>query len=133
MSERMQKNSATGAAQAAKEYEARAYAAASATSPLAPATVRRRAPGPQDVQIKVLFTRGAADMSKHLKSFEFILDTVSAPHDVNVYFDLLKRDGTLTVVGAPKTPHPVGAMRLLFGRRRLAGSLIGAFERPRRC
>jgi uncharacterized zinc-type alcohol dehydrogenase-like protein len=76
----------------------------------------------------VVMTRNAADMQKHLKSFDFILDTVSAVHDLNAYLELLKRDGTLTLVGAPETPHPVGAMSLIFGRRRLAGSLIGGIR-----
>jgi uncharacterized zinc-type alcohol dehydrogenase-like protein len=77
---------------------------------------------------EVVVTRNSADVQKHLKSFDFILDTVSAEHGLNGYIDLLKRDGTLTVVGAPETPHPVGAMGLIFGRRRLAGSLIGGIR-----
>ncbi len=76
----------------------------------------------------VVVARKAAEMQKHLKSFDFILDTVSAEHGLNAYFDLLKRDGTLTLVGAPETPHPVGAINLIFGRRRLAGSLIGGIR-----
>jgi uncharacterized zinc-type alcohol dehydrogenase-like protein len=67
-------------------------------------------------------------MQKHLGSFDFILDTVSAVHDLNAYLDLLKRDGTLTMVGAPETPIPVGVFSLLFGRRRLAGSIIGGIR-----
>jgi uncharacterized zinc-type alcohol dehydrogenase-like protein len=47
---------------------------------------------------------------------------------LNAYLDLLKRDGTLTVVGAPETPQPVGVFSLIFGRRRLAGSLIGGLR-----
>jgi uncharacterized zinc-type alcohol dehydrogenase-like protein len=50
---------------------------------------------------------------------------VSAVHDVNAYLDLLKRDATLTLVGAPAQPLPVGAFHLIFGRHRLAGSAIG--------
>jgi uncharacterized zinc-type alcohol dehydrogenase-like protein len=73
----------------------------------------------------VVVSRNAAGMQKHLGSFDFILDTVSAEHDVNAYLDLLKRDGTLTLVGAPETPLPVKVFSLLFGRRRLAGSIIG--------
>jgi alcohol dehydrogenase (NADP+) len=76
---------------------------------------------------EVVVTRNA-DLQKHAKSFDFILNTVSAGHDLNVYFDLLKRDGTMTLVGAPETPHPVGGMKLIFGRRRLAGSLIGGIR-----
>jgi alcohol dehydrogenase (NADP+) len=74
---------------------------------------------------EVVVSRNAAEMQKHLASFDFILDTVSAVHELNPYLDLLKRNGTLTMVGAPETPLPVGVFSLLFGRRRLAGSVIG--------
>ncbi|HEU5179700.1 MAG TPA: NAD(P)-dependent alcohol dehydrogenase [Candidatus Polarisedimenticolia bacterium] len=77
---------------------------------------------------EVILSRDPAAMQKHVKSFDFILDTVSAGHDLNQLIELLKRDGTLTLVGAPETPHPVGAMGLIFGRRRLAGSLIGGIR-----
>jgi uncharacterized zinc-type alcohol dehydrogenase-like protein len=80
--------------------------------------------GAQDVVV----SRNVAEMQKHLGSFDFILDTVSAVHDLNAYLDLLKRDGTLTMVGAPETPIPVGVFSLLFGRRRLAGSIIGGIR-----
>jgi uncharacterized zinc-type alcohol dehydrogenase-like protein len=73
----------------------------------------------------VVVSRNTAEMQKHLGSFDFILDTVSAEHDLNAYLNLLKRDGTLTLVGAPETPLAVGVFGLLFGRRRLAGSIIG--------
>jgi uncharacterized zinc-type alcohol dehydrogenase-like protein len=76
----------------------------------------------------VVVSKNAADMKKQRGSFDFILDTVSAVHDVNAYLDLLKRDATLTLVGAPDTPLPVGVFSLLFGRRRLAGSLIGGLR-----
>jgi uncharacterized zinc-type alcohol dehydrogenase-like protein len=76
----------------------------------------------------VVVSRNAGDMQKHLSSFDFILDTVSAVHDLNVYLDLLKRDGTLTLVGAPETPQQVGVFSLLFGRRQLAGSIIGGLR-----
>jgi uncharacterized zinc-type alcohol dehydrogenase-like protein len=76
----------------------------------------------------VVVSRNAAEMQKQLGSFDFILDTVSAVHELNVYLDLLKRDGTLTMVGAPETPLPVGVFSLLFGRRQLAGSLIGGIR-----
>ena len=76
----------------------------------------------------VVISRSAAEMQKHLGSFDFILDTVSAPHDLNAYLDLVKRDGTMTLVGAPEAPTPLGAMRLLFGRRQLAGSIIGGIR-----
>lgn len=74
---------------------------------------------------EVIVTRDANAMQKHAFSFDFILDTVSADHDINAYLHLLKIDGTLTLVGAPDKPLPVSAFGLLFGRKRLAGSLIG--------
>ena len=77
---------------------------------------------------EVVVSRNAAEMQKHLASFDFILDTVSAAHELNPYLDLLKRNGTLTMVGAPETPLPVGVFSLLFGRRRLAGSVIGGIR-----
>ncbi len=76
----------------------------------------------------VVVSRNTAEMQKQLGTFDFILDTVSAVHDLNVYLDLLKRDGTLTLVGAPETPLLVGAFSLLFGRRQLAGSIIGGLR-----
>ncbi len=79
-------------------------------------------------QQQVVVSKNAAEMQKQLGSFDFILDTVSAVHDLNAYLDLLKRDGTLTLVGAPETPLPVGVFSLLFGRRRLAGSIIGGIR-----
>jgi hypothetical protein len=48
-------------------------------------------------------------MAKHAGSFDFILDTVSADHDLNAYLGLLKRDGNLTLVGAPEKPLPVAS------------------------
>jgi uncharacterized zinc-type alcohol dehydrogenase-like protein len=80
--------------------------------------------GAQDVVISTKATQ----MREHLGSFDFILDTVSAVHDLNPYLDLLRRDGTMTLVGAPETPLPVGVLRLLLGRRRLAGSIIGGIR-----
>ena len=76
----------------------------------------------------VVVSKNAAEMQKQAGSFDFILDTVSAVHDLNAYLDLLKRDGTLTLVGAPETPLPVGVFSLIFGRRQLAGSLIGGIR-----
>jgi alcohol dehydrogenase (NADP+) len=75
----------------------------------------------------VVSTR-ADEMAKHAGSFDFILDTVSAPHDVNALIGMLKRDATMTLVGAPPAPHAVAAMGLIFGRRSLAGSLIGGIR-----
>jgi uncharacterized zinc-type alcohol dehydrogenase-like protein len=74
---------------------------------------------------EVILTRDANEMQKNAGSFDFILDTVSADHDINAYLNLLVTDGTLTLVGAPDKPMPVSAFGLIFGRKRLAGSLIG--------
>ncbi len=60
-----------------------------------------------------------------LNSFDFILDTVSAEHDINAYLNLLKRDGTLVLVGAPEKPLSVAAFSIIPGRRQLSGSMIG--------
>jgi uncharacterized zinc-type alcohol dehydrogenase-like protein len=76
----------------------------------------------------VVVSTQAAEMQKHLGSFDFILDTVSASHDVSAYLELLKRESTLTLVGAPEAPLPVRAFSLLFGRRQLAGSIIGGIR-----
>ena len=62
------------------------------------------------------------------KQFDFILDTVSAPHDLNAYLDLLKTDGTMILVGAPEKPAPLEAFPLILKRRRLAGSMIGGIK-----
>ncbi len=77
---------------------------------------------------EVVVSKNEAEMLKHARSFDFILDTVSAQHNLNAYLDLLKRDGTLTMVGAPEKPLPLGVFSLLFGRRRLAGSGIGGIR-----
>ncbi|HXY77762.1 MAG TPA: NAD(P)-dependent alcohol dehydrogenase, partial [Candidatus Acidoferrales bacterium] len=77
---------------------------------------------------EVVISRNEAEMGKHLASFDFILDTVSAHHDLNAYIDLLRRDGTMTVVGAPPTPSPVQGFSLIMNRRSLAGSLIGGIR-----
>ena len=74
---------------------------------------------------EVIVTRDINAMQKQAGSFDFILDTVSGDHDINTYRNLLTIDGTLTLVGAPDKPLPVSAFGLLFGRKRLAGSLIG--------
>ena len=76
----------------------------------------------------VVVSTDAAQMQEHLSSFDFLLDTVSAAHDPNVYLELLKLDGTMTMVGAPQTPLPLGVFSLLFRRRQLAGSLIGGLR-----
>ncbi len=74
---------------------------------------------------KVVVTRETGWTNGLVGSFDFILDAVSADHDLNAYLSLLKRDGTLTLVGAPEKPLPVAAMGLIFGRKSLSGSAIG--------
>jgi len=74
---------------------------------------------------EVVVSRNADEMQKHAGSFDFILDAVSADHDINAYIQLLRRDGNLTLVGAPAKPLAVAAFGLLFGRRSLSGSLVG--------
>ncbi|MEH1884879.1 NAD(P)-dependent alcohol dehydrogenase [Nostoc sp.] len=74
---------------------------------------------------EVVVSRNADEMQKHAGSFDFILDTVSAKHDINAYLDLLGRDGNITLVGAPPKPLEVAAFSLLVARRSLSGSNIG--------
>jgi alcohol dehydrogenase (NADP+) len=74
---------------------------------------------------EVVLSRNANEMAKHAGSFDFILDCVSADHDINAYLQLLGRDGNLTLVGAPEKPLPVASFALIFGRRSLSGSPIG--------
>ena len=74
---------------------------------------------------EVVITKDADAVAKHAGSFDMILDTVSADHDLNALLALLKRDATLVLVGAPGNPQPVSVFNLLLPRRNLAGSLIG--------
>ncbi|HTP87405.1 MAG TPA: NAD(P)-dependent alcohol dehydrogenase [Bryobacteraceae bacterium] len=74
---------------------------------------------------EVVISKNEDEMKKHTNSFDFILDAVSAQHDINAYLALLKLDGTLTQVGAPEKPLPVSVFNLIFKRRQFAGSLIG--------
>jgi alcohol dehydrogenase (NADP+) len=74
---------------------------------------------------EVIVTSDKEMMAKHSGTFDFILDTVSAPHDLNLYLDLLKRDGTMTLVGLPTKAPEIEAFHLVLKRRRLCGSLIG--------
>lgn len=68
-------------------------------------------------------------MADHVNSFDFILNTVAAAHDLNPFLALLKRDGTMTLVGVPESPHPAPDVgHLVFKRRALAGSLIGGIK-----
>jgi alcohol dehydrogenase (NADP+) len=77
---------------------------------------------------EVVISKNAVEMQKHTGSFDFILDAVSADHDLNAYLQLLKLDGTMTLVGAPEKPATVSAFNLLMKRRRIAGSAIGGIR-----
>ena len=74
---------------------------------------------------EVVLSRNANEMAKHAGSFDFILDAVAADHDIDAYINMLRRDGNLTMVGAPGNPLPVGVFGLIMGRRSLSGSPIG--------
>lgn len=77
---------------------------------------------------EVVVSRNADEMRKHAGSFDFILDTASAEHDLNQYLSLLKLDGTMTLVGVPPKPAAVAAFNLIMPRRSLAGSGIGGIR-----
>lgn len=75
---------------------------------------------------EVVVSKNAEEMAAHENSFDFILNTVAAPHSLDAFLVLLKREGTMTLVGAPPTPHPSPQVfNLIMKRRHLAGSLIG--------
>ena len=75
---------------------------------------------------EVIVSRDADQMAAQANSLDFILNTVAASHDLDAFMTLLKRDGTMTLVGVPEHPHPSPqVMNLIFKRRALAGSLIG--------
>jgi alcohol dehydrogenase (NADP+) len=89
------------------------------TSPSKKEDARRLGPD------EVVISRNADEMRKHEVSFDFILDAVSADHDINAYIQLLRRDGNITLVGAPEKPLAVPVFGLIFKRRSLSGSPIG--------
>jgi len=75
---------------------------------------------------EVVVSKNRDEMAAHVNSFDFILNTVAAPHNLDAFVALLKRDATMTLVGAPASPHPSPSVfGLIFKRRRIAGSLIG--------
>ncbi|RDC64707.1 NAD(P)-dependent alcohol dehydrogenase [Adhaeribacter pallidiroseus] len=74
---------------------------------------------------KFAVTRNPEHLKEYTNYFDFILDTVSAPHDLNLYLSLLRRDGTMILVGAPPEPAPVAGFSLISRRKRLVGSMIG--------
>lgn len=77
---------------------------------------------------EVIISSNAEEMQQHASSFDFILNTISADHDINAYINMLTLDGNITLVGAPEQPLAVSAFALLFGRRSLSGSLIGGIK-----
>jgi len=77
---------------------------------------------------EVIISTDPEQMRQHAGSFDFILDTIAADHDINAYLRMLGLDGNLTLVGAPETPLQVSAFALLFGRKSLSGSLIGGIR-----
>jgi uncharacterized zinc-type alcohol dehydrogenase-like protein len=75
---------------------------------------------------EVVVSRDAEEMAVHSKSFDLIVNTVAAPHELDAFLALLKRDGTMVLVGAPATPHPSpNVFNLIMKRRSIAGSMIG--------
>ncbi len=90
-------------------------------------------PGKKDDALRlgadaVIISTDAEQMKQHAGSFDFILNTISADHDINAYIQMLGLDGNITLVGAPEKPLPVAAFALLFGRKSLSGSLIGGIK-----
>ncbi len=75
-----------------------------------------------------IVSRDEADMKRHAGSFDFILNTIAAPHDINAYLALLKIEGTMVMVGVPDKPLGLGTFSLIGGRKNLAGSLIGGVK-----
>jgi uncharacterized zinc-type alcohol dehydrogenase-like protein len=74
---------------------------------------------------EVVISKNADEMKKHASTFDFILDTVAADHDINQYLNLLRLDGNLTLVGVPPKPLALSSFALIIGRRSVAGSNIG--------
>ncbi len=74
---------------------------------------------------EVVLSKNADEMQKHAGSFDFILDAIAAVHDIGAFINLLRRDGNITLVGAPEKPLAVSAFGLIMGRRSLSGSPIG--------
>jgi alcohol dehydrogenase (NADP+) len=77
---------------------------------------------------EVIVSTNPEEMQQHVGSFDFILDTISAEHDINSYLGMLSLEGNLTLVGAPEKPMSISAFSLIFGRKSLSGSLIGGIK-----
>lgn len=77
---------------------------------------------------EVVISKDMTQMKSHANTFDFIIDTVSAPHDYNLYISLLRRDGNMVLVGLPDKPPELYAGSLIMGRRKLGGSLIGGIK-----
>ncbi|MGA9422180.1 MAG: NAD(P)-dependent alcohol dehydrogenase [Rhodanobacteraceae bacterium] len=78
---------------------------------------------------EVVISKDADQMAQHANSFDFIVNTVAASHDLDAYVNLLKRDGTMCLIGAPAEPHPSpNVFNLIFKRRQIGGSLIGGIR-----
>ena len=77
---------------------------------------------------EVIISTNPEEMKQHAGTFNFILDTIAADHDINAYISMLALEGNITLVGAPETPLPVSALALLFGRKSISGSLIGGIK-----
>lgn len=78
---------------------------------------------------EIVVSKNSEEMKKHINSFDFILNTVSASHNLDQYMELLKRDGTMCLVGAPEHPHPSPNINnMIFKRRTIGGSLIGGLK-----
>ncbi len=77
---------------------------------------------------EVVNSKDNAEMLKRANTFDFVLDTVPVKHETTPYINLLKVDGTLTFVGAPNEPLPLEVAGLIFGRKKVAGSLIGGIR-----
>lgn len=76
----------------------------------------------------VVISKNQDELTKRANTFDFIIDTVSAQHNISPFLNLLKKDSTMVLVGAPEHPLPVASFDLIFGRRRLSGSPIGGIR-----
>lgn len=78
---------------------------------------------------EVVISKNPEEMKKYLNSLDFIINTVAASHKLDAYLELLKRDGTMCLIGAPEHPHPSPTItNLIFKRRTIGGSLIGGIK-----